>query len=40
MPNPGKKKKGTVCPKGKKRGRKLGEKRLLTSAQEKEIYIS
>lgn len=32
------KKEGTACLKEKKRGRKLGEKRLLTSAQEKEIY--
>lgn len=32
------KKEGTACLKEKKRGRKLGEKRLLTPAQEKEIY--
>lgn len=32
------KKEGTACLKEKKRGRKLGEKRQLTSAQEKEIY--
>ena len=32
------KKEGTACLREKKRGRKLGEKRLLTSAQEKEIY--
>ena len=32
------KKAGTACLREKKRGRKLGEKRLLTSAQEQEIY--
>lgn len=32
------KKEGTACLKEKKRGRKLGEKRHLTPAQEKGIY--